>query len=397
VLSADGRDFTFRWIRLKSEQGITVQITPYTEELETEVRSFNQRLRANGVKRWSMPESHRPQFSRVDGRFPYQELFVSVHAGAVRGGYLLQHNQFALRGEETTIACGPHYNSSEGLINRAYAMVGTIQAQDALRRQPLMYALGMGRLDAPLAKLLVAMEWVAFPVPFYFRVLSTSRFFKNLTHLRDSPWKRIATDLLHYSGLGFLALQAAQTRWRPLKIRTSGTVVDSFGTWADKIWENCRSRYSLIGRRDSSSLNLFYPPEDPRFARLRVSTDTHDIGWAVALDSQMRGDRHFGNMRVGSIVDCLAAPEDAVHVLNYATQFFEQRGVDISITNQSSSAWCSALAANGYLKGPSNFILAISPQLVHRLLPLESHAEQIHMNRADGGYPALTPLFPANQ
>ena len=373
-----------------------MQITPYTEDLEAEVRSFNQRLRAKGITYWSMPETHRPQFSKVAGRFPYQELFVAVHAGVVRGGYLLQHNQFAVRGEETAIACGPHYNTSEGLIDRAYAMVGTIQAQDALRRQPLMYALGMGGLDAPLAKLLVAMEWVAFPVPFYFHVLSTSHFFENFTHLRKDPWKRIAMDLLHYSGLGFLALQAAQTRWRPMKNPMSGTVVDSFGTWADKIWEKCRSRYSLIGRRDSTTLNVFYPPEDPRFARLRVSTDTHDIGWAVVLDSQMRGHRYFGNMRVGSIIDSLAAPEDAVYVLNCATEFLQRRGANISITNQSSADWCSALAANGYLKGPSNFILAMSPQLLNRLAPLESHAKHIHMNRADGGYPALQPLFPAN-
>jgi hypothetical protein len=92
-------------------------------------------------------------------------------------------------------------------------------------------------------------------------------------------------------------------------------------------------------------------------------------------------------MRVGSIVDCLAAPEDAVHVVNCATDFLQQRGVDILVTNQASSAWCGALAANGYLKGPSNFILALSPQLVHRLLPLKHHAAHIHMNRGDGDGP----------
>ena len=372
-----------------------MQIAPYTEDLETAVQNFNQRLRAKGETYWCMPESHRPQFSKVAGRFPYQELFVAVHAGAVRGGYLLQHNLFALRGEETAIACGPHYNSSEGLIDRAYAMVGAMQVQDALLRQPLMYALGMGGLDAPLAKLLVAMEWVAFPVPFYFRVLRSSHFFNNLLYLRRDPFKRLAMDLLHYSGLGFLGVQVAQTRWRPVKNSESGIVVDSFGTWADEIWQKCRLRYSLVGVRDSSTLNGFYPPGDSRFVRFRVSTDTHDLGWVVVLDSQMRGHRQFGNMRVGSIVDCLAAPGDAVQVVNCATEFFRRRGVDILITNQSSSDWCSALASNGYLKGPSNYILAMSPQLTHRLLPLEYHAAHIHMNRADGGYPALKPLFPA--
>lgn len=364
-----------------------MQITPYTEDLETEVRSFNQRLHAKGETHWCFPESHRPRLPKVDGRVPYQELFLAVHAGVVRGGYLLTHNRFALCGEEVAIACGPQFNLSEGLIDHRYAMIGVIQAQDALRRQPLMYALGMGGLDAPLTKLLVAMEWVAFPVPFYFRVLSSSRFFENITYLRKDPRKRIAMDLLHYSGLGFLGVRVAQTRWRPIKNSKSGTVVDSFGTWADEIWEKCRLRYSLAGMRDSSTLNVFYPPRDSRFVRLRVSSHSHVIGWAVVLDSQMRGHRQFGNMRVGSIVDCFAAPEDAVYVLNCATEFLQRRGVDILVTNQASSDWCSALAANGYLKGPSNFILALSPQLVHRLLPLKHHVAHIHMNRGDGDGP----------
>jgi hypothetical protein len=258
-----------------------------------------------------------------------------------------------------------------------------------------MYALGMGGLDAPLAKLLVAMEWVAFPIPFYFRVLRSSRLFENLLYLRKDPFKRLALDVLHYSGLGFLGVQVAQARWRPVKNSQNGIVMDSFGTWADEIWERCRLRYSLVGVRDSSTLNVFYPPGDLRFVRLRVSSDTHDLGWVVVLDSEMRNHRQFGNMRVGSIVDCLAVPENAVHVLHCATEFFRRRGVDLLITNQSSSDWCSALAANGYLKGPSNYILAMSPQLTHRLLPLEYYAARIHMNRADGGYPALKPLFPA--
>ena len=126
-----------------------MQIVPYTEDLEDEVRNFNQRLHAGGATGWSFPESHIPQFPKVGGRVPYQESFLAVHAGVVRGGYLLTHNQFALRGEEVEIACGPHYNVSEGLVDRAYAMMGVIQTQDALRRQPLMYALGMGGWTRP--------------------------------------------------------------------------------------------------------------------------------------------------------------------------------------------------------------------------------------------------------
>lgn len=363
-----------------------MQITPYTEDLESSVRSFNQRLNAGGGN-WRFPESHRPQFPKLNGRVPYQEFFLAVHAGAVRGGYLLTHNRFALRGEEVTIACGPQHNVSEGLIDPAFAMVGVIQAQDALRRQPLMYALGMGGLEKPLTKLLVAMQWAAFPVPFYFRVLSPSRFFQNIAYLRETPRKRIVLDLLHYSGLGFLGLRMAQARLHGGKAAISGTVVDSFRTWADEIWEKCRSLYALIGMRNSSTLNIFYPPEDPRFIRIRVSDANRDLGWAVLLDTQMRGHRQFGNMRVGSIVDCLAEPNDAISVVRCCTSFLEERGVDLIVTNQASSAWGKAFAASGYLKGPTNFILVLSPQLAARLDPVNDSWDAIHMNRGDGDGP----------
>jgi hypothetical protein len=363
-----------------------MQIMAYTEDLESSVRSFNQRLTAGGGN-WHFPESHRPQFPKVNGRVPYQEFFLAVHRGAVRGGYLLTHNRFALRGEEVTIACGPQHNVSEGLIDPAFAMVGVIQAQDALRRQPLMYALGMGGLEKPLTKLLLAMEWSAFPVPFYFRVLSPARFLENITYLRKAPRNRIILDLLRYSRLGFLGLRLAQARLPAGRTSITGTAVDSFAAWADQIWEECRSRYSLVGMRNSSTLDIFYPPEDARFIRLRVSSGNRDLGWAVLLDTQMRGHKQFGNMRVGSIVDCLAEPDNALCVVRCCTSFLEERGVDLIVTNQASSAWGKACISSGYLKGPTNFILVLSPRLAARLEPLKSSWGTIHINRGDGDGP----------
>jgi hypothetical protein len=45
-------------------------------------------------------------------------------------------------------------------------------AGDALRRRPLMYGLGIGRMNAQLTNLFNAVGWQSFPVPFYFRVES---------------------------------------------------------------------------------------------------------------------------------------------------------------------------------------------------------------------------------
>ena len=61
--------------------------------------------------------------------------------------------------------------------------------------------------------------------------------------------------------------------------------------------------------------------------------------------------------------------------------------MDLIVSNQANPAWGKAFLAAGYLVGPSNFILALSPMLVGRLEPLEVSRKRIHMNRGDGDGP----------
>lgn len=366
-----------------------MEIGPYTPDLEHSVRAFNQRLRDGGEANYRFPESCQPRLPRRQDSSPYQELFLALHAGEVRGGYLLTHSQFAVRGKITTVTCGPQFNLSEGIVDPAYAMVGVMLAQDALRRQPLMYALGMGSMDHPLTKLLVAMAWHAFPVPFYFRVVSAAHFCDNISYLRRRPGARFALDLLRHSGFSSLGFRLAQARPAAFHRDFLATTVEEFGPWTDALWSTCKDNdaYSLIAVRDRDTLNVLYPPSDARFHRLRITRAGQDLGWAVMLDTQMSGHRQFGNMRVGSIVDCLAMPENASDVVRATTRFLERRSVDVIVSNQASKAWSEALGRNGYLKGPSNFILAMSPELTNQLQSLEEYESQIHINRGDGDGP----------
>ena len=175
-----------------------MEIRPYTPDLELAVKAFNQRLQDGGEKQWRIPETHVQRFPKHNGRNPYQEFFLAWHDGQVRGGYLLTHSRFVVRGETVCIACGPQLNLSEGLVDPSYSMIGVIQLQDALQRQPLMFGLGMGGMNAPLTNLFNAMEWQSFPVPFYFRVESPSHFFENINYLRKNKVDRAALDLLRY-------------------------------------------------------------------------------------------------------------------------------------------------------------------------------------------------------
>ena len=364
-----------------------MKIRPYTQDLEPLVKAFNQRLRAGGEQKWAFPESHVPRFPKLPGKNPYQELFLTCDRGEVRGGYLLTHSRFALQGRIVWIACGPQLNMSEALIDRAYGIAGALNVRDALQKQPLLYGLGLGGFQERQARLLAAMDWVMHPVPFFFKVLSPSRFFANIMHLRNRERNRVMLDLARYTGIGWAALRVAQFRPGSRNDGDEITSCGAFGPWADALWSKCKNRYSLIAARDSATLNTIYPCSDSRFLRLLVSSGGKHVGWAVMLDTQMSGHKHFGNMRVGSIVDCLAEPEMAGVIVRCATSFLKQRNVDLIVSNQANSIWGKAFLAAGYLTGPSNFILALSPMLVSRLYPLQASREHIHMNRGDGDGP----------
>ena len=177
-------------------------------------------------------------------------------------------------------------------------------------------------------------------------------------------------DLAAWSGAGrFLKLGKGIRQIKP-------NFAPSFGGWADEIWERSRERYGLMAVRDAETLNALY--SDIRFLRVRTAD-----GWAVLLDTQMQGHKQFGDMRVGTIVDCLAPPEGADGVIRTAASALEQRGVDLIVSNQLHPAWSRALLAAGFRQGPSNYLLALSPEFA----AAAARGGEFHFNRGDGDGP----------
>jgi hypothetical protein len=105
------------------------------------------------------------------------------------------------------------------------------------------------------------------------------------------------------------------------------------------------------------------------------------------LDTKMSNNKYFGNMRVGSIVDCLALPDEAQKVMFVAAEVLKQRGVDLMVSNQSHPAWGEALQAAGFIQGSSNFIFTASQQLSKLLEDIDPEDTGIHINRGDGDGP----------
>jgi len=362
-----------------------VQFTPYTEELEPLVKAFNARLRDGGYP-WRYAESHMGRYPRRDDIALYEESFLVLDHGQVRGGYHLKHQQFAIHGTIETLG-HIQFPVSEGLVDPAYKMVGVLLLRDALRRQPLMLSFGGGGLNGPLPRLEQASGWTVYAVPFFFKVVHPSRFFSNVTYLRTRSHRRVVLDVLGCTGLGWAGIRIAQVRlYRPhdsLQIST----VPKFGAWADELWEQCKGQYSFVAVRRADILNTLYPPGGSRYLRLHFSRNGKTIAWVVALDTQMSGHKQLGNMRVGSIADCLAAPQDAAAVLSAVTTYLQARNVDLIVSNQTNRAWCDALRRCGFLPGPSNVALGLCQQLAAKLNSGTERFGGFHFNRGDGDGP----------
>ena len=368
--------------------GIT--ITEYTDAMVAEVRRFNDRLKAGGVQS-RFPTSHVPKWlPKMPGRKIFQEFHVALaEDSSVRGAYVLKHQPFRIGGKSVTVG-DFSLPISEGVFDRAYSQIGVQLLLDAQRKQPLLYGLGMGSYDEPLARLLAAAGWNMFSVPFFFRIVHPFRFLRDTVYLRQSMVKRGLLDILAFTGLGWIAvkgLYALCHRGFALPDSITTETVEEFGDWADELWETCQDQYGMSAVRDCETLRILYPKEKEKFIRLRVAENRKTIGWAVLLNTKLSGHKQFGDMRLGSIVDCFSSAADARLVIRCARALLEERGVDMMVSNQSHAAWCKAFDAAGFMRGPSNFIFASSKKLTKFLEESGAKHDDIHMNRGDGDGP----------
>ena len=371
---------------------MAIVIQPYRPEHEPAVTEFNQRLRLAGEdENMVFYSSAQPRWlARTVESCIHNDFFVAVDDGIVRGGYALKTQEFFFPDGQIRSIGYYHHPLSEGIVNKAHAIVGTMLLRDAMQRAPLLYCLGMDGYDHPLPQMLVRLGWAHCLVPFFFRIVNPSRFLRNMQTLRSSPSRKFLLDLAAYSGAGWAGSKLFQG-YRALGAPRSPTVecceVANFET-ADaaeslqSLWEQARQTCSFTAMRNAEALRTLYPPELTHLTRLVAKRNGSAIGWAVV--GERRKDAKYGNMRVGSVVDCFALPAELFSVVRCATQTLEQQGFDLILSNQSHQAWGEAFKAAGYLPGPSNFIFAASKKLTQLLAPFEEVRPRMHVTRADG-------------
>jgi hypothetical protein len=95
----------------------------------------------------------------------------------------------------------------------------------------------------------------------------------------------------------------------------------------------------------------------------------------------MREHSHFGNLRVATVLDAVALPEATVPLVSQLRRLLARDGADLIVTNQSHTHWIDAFKNAGFLGGPSNYLLAISPALSNAI---GDRSARIHVTRGDG-------------
>ncbi len=361
-----------------------ITIQPYRPEHEPAVAQFNKRLRSAGADEDLVfyPGSTPRWLPSTGDNALYNEYFLAVDRDTVRGGYALKRQDFLFPDGTVRNVGYYHHPLSEGIVDKAHAIVGTLLLRDAMMRSPLLYCLGMGGYQNPLPQMLVRLGWSHCLIPFWFKIVRPYRFLREMQAVRSSWLRRLAMDIAAFSGAGWLALQVFNAI---RQVRVTGyryEVIGEFGVWTDRLWETAKRSYGLTAVRDSATLEKLYPPSEAHLTSLRVTQNGAEIGWAVV--GEKRRDAKYGALRVGSIIDCFALPENALAVVRSATESLKQQGMDLIISNQSNSAWCRALAQSGFLESESNFVFAASKKLAELIQPFDKHKHQMHFTRADG-------------
>ena len=311
-------------VQSKAKRGIVV--APYTSDLVDAVKAFNARLRAGGGADLSRKPTSRAGCRRSTVVKSITSTYLAMDEDAVRGGLHSQASAVLIGGRRratiASIGCrcpkGRSTSSSRPSGCRSISMPSA--SRSCLHDRHRRLSRGGGQM-------LVSAGWKTWRgALLIFESFAPRRFLRNIVYLRTSPLRRLALDAHGPERPGLdrgtclpgheIAAAAARARGRIQR----------------------GERFRSLGRRDLGSgeirlladrrprrdhLNILYPASEPRWIRLKVTFEGKVVGWAVVLNVPMHDHNYFGNMRVGSLIDCLALPGMEDKVVVAADPLFE--------------------------------------------------------------------------
>jgi hypothetical protein len=358
---------------------VQIRITPLTEQELPAVRAFNERILS--VAPFLLPDkaNHR---DREPGCISWTH-YVALEGSEVRGGFLLME-QPAILNSQVRRVTNSQSMLSEGIRERKYGVASIQMLKHLERKHDHLFMVGMGSTEEPLPRLLIGAGWRVRPVPFFFRIRNVNAFLREMRVFRDDSPKRFAAGVAQASGIGCLGVKLLQSHLRVPEKEVRGLTispVSEWGPWADEIWSKYKDHCCFSVIRDQSTLDVLYPLKNGRVHAAVIRRGTAPVAWVTWLSTKMHDHKHFGNLHVATILDCLGAPEDAnavVHLLAHSLQ----TDADLVISNQAHALWIRAFRRAGFLNGPSNFLLATSKKLTAAIS--ETGFERVHLTRGDG-------------
>ena len=364
---------------------MALEIKPYTADQVPAARAFNKRMRqGNAPSEFLLGESA-PDPQKQIARRIRTTNYLAVDDSFVGGGFMLIDFPARLSGQEIT-ATDWMAPLSEGIVDPRHSMVGMQFIKYPQKNVKYGMAVGMGGIANPFPRLLKAAGWTVYEVPFFFRVIRASRFFREMGVFNSSPARRVAGRIAAVSGLGAVAVTAMHARGLPSSLKASGLTVDNppeWGNWADEIWQTFRVSCSFAIERDSATLAELHPFNQSRLVRLRLRRGERTVGWAAAMLTPKKNDKYFGNLTVATILDCVSGFDEMPAAIQAVTRALARSGADLVIANQTHARCQESFRQAGYLAGPSNYCLAISKPIAEGVRSGLGESA-IYVTRADG-------------
>ena len=351
------------------------------------IQNFNNELKVNGYN-FKLPFSSK-NISRKN--FIIQNHFILTdNNNLVRAGYTLKQQWFKINND--IIKVGYYYNPiTAGLFNKKYNVCGLLLLNDAQKKNSNLFSLGMGSYSNSLPKLIKALKWKLKKVPFFFKIINPNNFLKNINYFKNNKLKSLIIYFLEKSGFGWIFikliffLSSLQNNIFNKKNEISCEEVNFFDNDVNDVWKNTKKNNSFIALRNNEYINSLY--NNKKFVKLKFTENKKIVGWSISLCNKVTDHKFFGNMCLGSVVDCLSLKDKESDIINKTFKILEKKGADLVVSNQSHRLWKKAFWKNGFIRGPSNFIFASSPVLSKKLDFNNKLSNDAHITRGDGDGP----------
>lgn len=255
-------------------------------------------------------------------------------------------------------------------------------------------------VETSVLRILTGLKWIHVGVlPQYLRVVNANEFVRNLslslkTRLDGERWGTTLRSLVDSALAQWLtaaSLTAAQRLWILLASivkpgRGPEKVVEEqhFDESYTDLWRSVSKRLKASLVRDQDALRSRFDRTMDRYRVLACRHEDKLLGYCILKIKMFSNDQRLGNMKVGTIVDCLFNPDTPATLqalLSHAMEVFQKAGVHAVLCTASLREVRRGLLASGFFRIPGNLNFAFHARESTSLsqVPLE----QWHLMRGD--------------